>query len=784
MKLRSIPFVAVLIAALAALATVAAAQTSVPARKMRALSANVVMPQSRAWRIHPPHPPHHPPMVMPVRQRAPVQITAVDVLVQVKGQVATTIMDIALSNPNASRQEAELLVPVPDGAVVRGFTFQGAGAEPTAELLPRDEARRIYDSIVAQVRDPALLEFMGYNLVRSSVFPVEARGTQKVRLTYELLLKADGDRIDYMLPRSEALDYKAPWNITVQIASDRAISTVYSPTHKLDVTRPAAVGARPSANNVTAKLAKDAVREPGPFRVSWLLEGGDGVAASLFAYPDPKSGGGYFLLLAGLPATPPEKAKTIKREVTIVLDRSGSMRGEKLDQVREATLQVLAGLEPGETFNIIIYNGAVDAFGNAPIKVGKKSVAAATAFLNKMRASGGTNIHDALLEALRPKPTDGALPIVLFLTDGLPTMGNTSELAIRELAEKQNPHKRRVFTFGVGVDVNTPLLEGIARATRATTTFVLPKEDVEVKVAGVFKRLSGPVLAEPKLAAMYLGPQDEIIIPTSDVLPAELPDLFDGDQLVVLGRYTVSGPIEFQLTGNYLGATRKFKFKFDTTKLATTRNAFVPRLWASRRIGVLVEAIRALGAVPQQQQLRRPTAPDPRMKELVDEIVRLGTEFGILTEYTSFLAREGTDLGDLEYLRAEARVNFDSRNTARFGMDSMNQEWNGKFQRQQSILNGRNRIWNAKLEQVEVTTVQQANDRAFYNRNGRWVDSRLVQKEADLKNVQEVEFGTPEFRKLMERLISEGRQSSVSLRGDILLEVDGKAVLVKSISKD
>jgi len=779
MKLRSMQFGAVAVIVLAALAAAAAAQTSVPARGPRALSSNIIMPQSRAWRIHPPH--HH----RPVPQRAPVQITAVDVLVKVNGQVATTTMDIALSNPNASREEAELIVPVPDGAVVRGFTFQGAGKEPTAELLPRDEARRIYDSIVAQVRDPALLEFMGYNLVRSSVFPVEARGTQKLRLTYELLLKADGDRIDYVLPRSEALDYKVPWNITVQIASKRAISTVYSPTHKLDVTRPAAVGKKPSANRVTAKLAKDAVREPGPFRVSWLLEGRDGVSASLFAYPDSKGDGGYFLLLAGLPVTPPKLenvrfAQPLKREVTIVLDRSGSMRGEKLDQVREATLQILAGLEPGEMFNIIIYNGNVDSFAKAPVKVGKKSVAAATKFLNNMRASGGTNIHDALREALRPKPTDGALPIVLFLTDGLPTMGNTSELAIRELAEKSNPHKRRVFAFGVGVDVNTPLLEGIARATRATTTFVLPKEDVEVKVAATFKRLSGPVLAEPKLYALW---PNESYMPLVEALPSELPDLFEGDQLVVLGRYSPSKPMVFLLSGNYLGATREFKFNFDPAKLATTRNAFVPRLWASRRIGVLVEAIRALGANSQPQR-PGPATPDPRMKELVDEIVRLGTEFGILTEYTSFLAREGTDLGDLAANELVAREMFFRRNATRSGKSSMNQEWNGKFQSSQKVLNARNWYWNEKLEQVQVANVQQANDRAFYNRNGQWVDSRLVEKEGKLKDVQEVKFGTPEFRKLMERLIAEGRQSSVALRGDILLEVDGKAVLVKSMTKD
>ncbi|MBL7223589.1 MAG: hypothetical protein ISS72_07040, partial [Candidatus Brocadiae bacterium] len=290
----------------------------------RALASNIIVPQARAYSS--------------VRREAPVEITAVKAGVVILEQAATTTMDIDLKNPGSTRQEAELIVPVPDGAVVRGFTFQGAAKEAVAQVLPKAEARKTYDAIVAKVRDPALLEFIGYNLVRSSVFPVPARGTQRVRLTYEHLLSADGSRIDYTLPRSESLDYKVPWDVSVRIKSKTAISTVYSPTHELEKKRL-------SKSVISARIAAKARTEPGPFRLSYLL-GRDGVTASLLAYPDPKTGGGYFLLLAGLPATPRIKgdAPTIKREVTLVLDRSGSMNGEKLEQAREASLQVLAGL--------------------------------------------------------------------------------------------------------------------------------------------------------------------------------------------------------------------------------------------------------------------------------------------------------------------------------------------------------------------------------------------------------------------------------------------------------
>ncbi len=391
----------------------------------RAWSSNVVIPQARAY----------------ATGRTPaLQITAVVAGVVVRDQVATSVLEVRLRNPGSTRQEAELLVPVPDKAVVRGFTFQGTGAEPSARLLPREEAREAYERIVAQARDPALLEFAGFNLVRSSVFPVEPGGTQSVRLTYEHILMSEGDRVDYVLPRSESVEYTVPWKIAVKISTTTPVAAVYSPSHRLRTRRPS-----PSVAEV--ELEDDSAAQPGPFRLSFLRQRGE-VSASLFAYPDPKVGGGYFLLFAGLPSRPNERGTALKREVTLVIDRSGSMRGEKLVQVREAALQVLAGLDDGEAFNLILYNEAVDAFSERPVRKSRSTVKRATEFLEEMTARGGTNIHDALLEALRQPPTEGTLPIVLFMTDGLATVGQTSEAAIRELAQRQPARAAGVHVRG------------------------------------------------------------------------------------------------------------------------------------------------------------------------------------------------------------------------------------------------------------------------------------------------------------------------------------------------
>lgn len=727
---------------------------------LRPWASHVIVPQSRAY---------HVPHAMHAARIAPVEVTDVTVGVVILEQTATTTMDISLRNPGRTMQEAELLVPVPEGAAVRGFTFQGAASEPTAALLPKDEARRTYDAIVAKVRDPALLEFVGSSLVRSSVFPVEAHGTQKVRLTYEHLLPADGERVDYILPRSENLDNRIPWQISVRIKGSRPISTVYSPSHRLET-------ARANDTTVSVRVPTEGGVSPGPFRLSYLYEKGS-VSASMFTYPDPKTGGGYFLLLAGLPARPAAAGEgALKREVTIVLDRSGSMNGEKMEQAREAALQIIAGLEPGESFNVIAYNEGVDPFAPAAVVKSEETVARARSWVKGIQARGGTNIHDALLEALRPQPTPGTLPLVLFLTDGLPTFGQTSELDIRNMAAKANVHRRRVFTFGVGVDVNTPLLEKIASETRATATFVMPKEKVELKVSSVFRRLNGPVLSDPQVSVW-----DEKKKPAAgrvrDLMPGKLADLYEGDQLVLLGQYVGDEPLTFRLEGNYLGKPKSFAFGFSMDK-STTKNAFVPRLWASRKIALLVDAIRQDGAGDASVNPKVANGP---MKELVDEIVKLSTEFGILTEYTAFLALEGTDLSRRDQVLAEAGRNFWSRavNT-RSGIGSVNQELNGQFQKGQVVMNYDNGYYDAAMNRVSITTVQQVNDRAFYRRGNSWVDGEVLSQGAAIKPDRIVEFGTPEFRELVSRLSAQGRQGSISLSGDILMMLDGKAVLVKA----
>jgi len=399
-------------------------------------------------------------------------------------------------------------------------------------------------------------------------------------------------------------------------------------------------------------------------------------------------------------------------------------------------------------------------------------------YIRRLSAGGGTNLHDALLEALRPKPTEDMLPIVLFLTDGLPTVGVRDEVTIRKAAAEANTYERRIFTFGVGYDVNAPLLDHLAQNSRAASTYVLPNEEIEAKVSQVYRRLYGPVLSEPELNVV--DKHGKVTTRrVSELVPEAIPDLFEGDKLVLLGKYEGDGPLRFRLTGNCHDKLRTFKFEFKLDN-ATTRNSFVPRLWASRKIARLVDAIRQAGADSQAvaAAVAAGTSDDPKMKELVDEIVRLSVEFGILTEYTAFLAREGSDLTARDDILREANGNFVMRAQAtRGGIGGVNQSVNNNYQMSQMSMNRLNGYYDANMNRVQITRVQQINDRAFFQQGNRWIDGGAINDDR-VQPDRTVAIGSPEFMQLVDKLVARNRQGNLAMSGEILLRVDGKNILV------
>ena len=736
---------------------------------------HVVVPQARSWVLSSQlpglthggtHQPSH---------HAELGIESVHARVEILEQVATTHLEVRLVNPGGRDAEAVVLLPVPVGAAVTGFDFDGAAAEPTAELIPAAEARATYDDIVRRLKDPALLEFAGYDMLRSSVFPVPAGGNQRLRLTYTQVCDVDGARTDFVLPRSESLfgGGRIPWTIEVTLRGSRPVGALYSPSHELDEPLRSASASGP----ISVRTSSAASTQPGAFRLSWLRDSGT-PEASLFAYPDADGDGGYFLLMAGVPARIADAAEVPKREVTLVIDCSGSMRGGKLDQAVSAALQVIEGLEDGETFNLIDYSNQVGVFSAAPVVKSAATMAEAREYLGRLRPTGGTNIHDALVEALHQPTTEGSLGVVLFLTDGLPTVGTRSELAIATAARKANAAGRRIFTFGVGEDVNAPLLDRLSEDARGLTTYIDPGADVELAVDGVFRKLQGPVLALPELRLVN-GDGTTNTRRLRELCPPVLPDLYEGGSAILLGRYHGDEPLDLRLTGDFLGSPREFAFRFDLDH-ATTRNAFVPRLWASRRIAYLTEEVRQAGAELTAAQLagRVDLMAEGRYAELGEEILRLSTTYGVLSEYTAFLALEGSDLGNWDALVADANRNLNDRAVlSRSGAGGVNQGKNYQALKAQACLNVTNGQWSSANQRVEFSGVQQIADVAFYQRGGAWIDSSLVGS-TDLEPDEVIELGSARHKQLVGELALLGRAGAGALNGRVLMNHGGQKLLV------
>lgn len=721
-------------------------------------------------------------IIVPQRGRWAAQacvVTGVQAEARIIDAVATTTLKITVRNPGAQRAEAKLVLPVASGAAIRTFGIDGIGDEPTAELLPREEAIKRYREIVSRMTDPGLLEFVGTDLIQSSVFPVEPGAERVVTVVYEHALPAHAGRVEYMLPRSASLDASGTaWSLTMEIESTGELGPVFSPSHPV-VTKP--LGSK------GVRVSVPRMDEPGPFRM-YAVTGPSAGGATVLMYPEGDAGG-YFLFVGDAPE--PAESAPMPRELTLVIDRSGSMAGQKMDQAKESARQIIAGLRLGERFNIIDYSSDIRSFAAQPVVKTDDNMKDAMAYIDAIQAQGWTNLHDALVESLRAPLQDGHLGMVLFLTDGLPTQGVTAEADIRKAAREHNKAARRVFTFGVGLDVNAPLLDGVARDTRAESTFVLPNEDVEIKVGQVFDKLDGPVMIAPVFTTHAPDGTlvEQRVNPTvSFVHPESLGDVFRGSRVMVVGRYSTKDPLMLRVSGEDGPVIEAALDPAD----ASARHGFVARLWAQRRIDAILSMIRSDTA----------DGSEPN-KELVDEVVRLSLAHGIMTEYTAFLAAEETSLaaasapatpeGRVYYLQAQENVR--TSNAQRSGAAGVSQSVNRKdvaadavmaestlVDGQIQTLNVKSNVWyDADMKLQRAQTVQRGPQGTLYRKTDRWVEAALGEA-AEQDPEQTVEFGTEAYWTLVDDLTGQGRQWMLANRGELYLLNHGQRVLVKNPS--
>ena len=457
-------------------------------------------------------------------------------------------------------------------------------------------------SSVASATRP-LLEYMGRGLIRTRVFPIPPRAERTVTMTYSQLLARDRDVVEFSYPFGTQKFTAKPIGrlaFSMRVESETPIKAIYSPSHDVESDLDTDHEARVSWE------ARHTVPD-GDLRVFYTVAEG-GLGASVLSYRPDTHKDGYLLLLASPDVEADDDLEDRSKSVVFVLDRSGSMSGEKIEQARDALSFVLNTLREGDTFNIVVYDDRVETFAPELQRLSHDSRAEADRFVANIRAGGSTNIDAALRTALEMLNDDDQPQYVLFLTDGLPTAGTTDELEIAKHARQANRADARVFPFGVGFDVNARLLDRLSADHGGASAYVTPEEDIEAAVARVYSKMTSPVLAD--LSIEFSGTD------LNRTYPRELPDLFEGGQLSWVGRYTDSGPTTVTVAGKVGDERRTFTFEADLAKPGTgSRYDFVPSIWATRRIGALIDRIDLEGKNP----------------ELVDELVRLSTEFGILT---------------------------------------------------------------------------------------------------------------------------------------------------------
>ncbi|HMO13224.1 MAG TPA: VIT domain-containing protein [Pirellulaceae bacterium] len=544
----------------------------------------------------------------------------------IKQQVASTQVTQVFQNTGAVQMEVSFIFPLPYDGAIDQLTFLVDGKEYEAKLLKADEARRTYEGYLRRNQDPALLEWMGTGMFKTSVFPVPAGASRQVTLRYSQLLRKDASLVDYLFPLSTARYTSKPLEkleFRVAISDDNEIKNVYSPTHQLEIKRD-------DDRNVVVKSSMQNVLPSMDFRLVYDAMPGL-VGGSLLGHWPTGDDQGYFVFLASPEINAPASVP-LKKSVIFVVDQSGSMSGEKIEQAREAARFVLNNLRENDLFNIITYDSNVKPMSPELLRFDAESRQQAIGFINGINAGGMTNIDGALSTALA-QTTDHTIPnYVVFLTDGLPTVGETLEMKISENCRQNNKHRARIICFGVGYDVNSRLLDRIARENNGQTEYVLPNENIEAAVARLYSKISSPVLTNLKVDFMFDDATVEMGDIANRIYPQNQTELFANSQLVLVGRYKKAGKAKIRLSGKIGDEDREFLFEFDFPRQGeSNRYPFVDKLWAMRRIGEIIDLIDLEGKHP----------------ELINELVQLSMKHGIVTPFTSYLADENAGVRQL-----------------------------------------------------------------------------------------------------------------------------------------
>ncbi|MCA9243896.1 MAG: VWA domain-containing protein [Phycisphaerales bacterium] len=544
----------------------------------------------------------------PRDRRSNVDTRYLRVNAEITDGVAVTTISQSFYNPHRWPVEGKYVFPLPDGVAVGDFKMTAAGKTLHGEVLDKDQARRTDEEIVRRTRDPGLLEYLGKRLYQTSVFPIAANDTVNVEMRYSQTLTEQGGLGQFLYPLRQPGSPPPIGELMVnlKIKSTLPLTSVFCPSH------PAAVS-RTSDREATISYEQTNVRPDRDF-AAYYQRADAQFGLSLIARRDAGEEG-YFLLRLS-PRVEIADEGVAAKDIVFVVDVSGSMAGDKIAQTRRALEFCVNSLRPADRFNILAFSTEVRPFRDKLVEASPDVQKSAVDFTRELQALGGTNINQALQTALANDPRDSERPyLVVFMTDGEPTVDVTDPEQIVKAVEEKNAGKARFHVLGVGTELNPRLLDKLAEITRGTGDYCTETEELELKLSAFVGRLADPLLTDMNVQVDG--------IKTFDVYPKTLPDLFRGNDVLVLGRYDGDGRHRVRLRGQSAKGDTELTYDAEFPKL--DRGAeFLPRLWANRKVAYLLDQLRLHG----------------ENKEVVDEIVRLAKRHGIVTPYTSALILE------------------------------------------------------------------------------------------------------------------------------------------------
>ena len=683
----------------------------------------------------------------------PLSLNREKVTVEIHELAATTLVEQAFHNDLPHRIEGTFLFALPEAAAVTNFAMTVNGQEVGGELLDAKEARQVYQEIVRRQRDPGLLEYLGRDLFRARIFPIEPGEKKVIKLEYTQAIPVENGLARFVFPlRSKAYQPRGPivrpmpgpmvrdgrpqpdglppghsgrigsLALSLKIDSQIGIKSVYSPTHDIDVIRDGAHKVKLGFEESDVVPAEDFLLY---FQLSDAMFG-----LNLLTHRGAGEQEGTFMLLIA-PKSEVREQEIKAKDIVFVFDTSGSMNGPKIEQAKSALKYCLNNLNPGDRFNVVAFSTDLNPYEDRLVVATKEAVDEALKFVDGLKARGSTNIDQALRSGFGQLPEDDPRPgMVLFLTDGLPTVGERRIPRLLEIANDVDKSNSRLFGFGVGNDVNTTLLDQLSLDHHGTRTYVKPDEDIEVAVSTLYDKIASPVMSDLRLEV------DGVKL--SELHPVTLPDLFRGSQLTILGRYEGSGKASIKLHGKLTEGEQTFDYSVAFPE-RERENGFLPRLWATRRVGYLLEQMRLNG----------------EDKESKDEVIRLATRYGILTPYTSYLVLE-PGMAVPERLRARMDGAGGVPAATAPGMpgrpgpagprgnkaDDVGAGAVARSEAQQSMQQA------DRVEAPVAPVVQNAGGRAFYLKDNVWVDSLWPADEAG-QTVLKVKYGSDAYFDLL-----------------------------------